>query len=69
MFSLIGRLAFAPVPGAEDSDDVFTIREAHRHHATIDPTETVVSRFVCAVGDILCDHAVRVAERELGFRE
>jgi hypothetical protein len=62
-------LAFAPVSGAEDADDVSTIREAHRHHASIDPAEAVVPPFARAMGEILRDHTVRISESELGLRE
>jgi hypothetical protein len=36
-------LALSPVPGAEDSDDVITIRESNRHDGAFDHAETVVS--------------------------
>jgi hypothetical protein len=62
-------LAFAPVSSAEDSDDVFTIRESHRHHPAIDQAEAVVPLFARTVGEILRDDTLRISESELGFRE
>src|SRR5262245_62080257 len=68
-FSLICLLALAPVPGAENSDDVFAIREADRHHPALDPAEAVVSLLARTMGEIFRDHAVRVSERQLGLDE
>src|SRR5438045_7249980 len=47
--SLIRLLAFPPVNGSEDSDEVVTVRESDRHDSPFHPTEAVVPSFARAV--------------------
>lgn len=63
IFALIDCLSFAPIAGADDSNDRGAISEPHRENATINFTETVEPFFGLAVGDVLDNHAPGVGER------
>ena len=69
IFSLINSLALTPIPGTEDSNDVFAICESDRQDPAFNLTETVVPLLTRTMGQVLRNHALRIGKGELRFPE
>ena len=67
IFVLINRLAFPPVTGSKNANDVVAIREAYRDNAIPDLAKTVVAHFFVAVVQVFSDDTMRIGEGVLGY--
>src|SRR5712691_11253025 len=69
IFPLINPLAFPPVSGAEDPNDIVAIGKPDRQDPAFDLAETVEPLFTGTVGRILGDDADRIGEGQLRLGE
>jgi hypothetical protein len=69
IFALIDRLSFAPITGADDSNNRSAVREPHREHTAVNFAEAIEPFFGLAVCLVLGYHALRVRKGVLGTGE
>lgn len=69
IFALIDSPTIPPVTGAEDSDDITSIREPDSHDALADHSEAEIAFLYVAVGKIFGDNAPGIRKRVLSFEE
>jgi hypothetical protein len=69
IFALIDRLSFAPITGADDSNNRSAVREPHCEHTAVNFSEAIKPFFGLAVRLVLGYHALRVRKGVLGTGE
>jgi len=63
------RLSFAPITGADDSNNRSAVSEPHRQHTAVNFAEAIEPFFVLAVCLVPGYHALRVRKGVLGTGE
>src|SRR6266700_3636308 len=69
IFVLINRLAFPPVTGSQNANNVVPIRKPYRDNAISDLAKTIVTHFFVAVVHVFSDDTMRIGEGVLGHQK